>query len=145
MIAMVALTSVSSAAPVAAKQRIAITSKAGIYSFVLTPLTAGALARDAGSASHCCWRHRELKRDGQATEIDDPLTTLTGRRGNLVVRSRILWVDAGNGYTVGTSTWKVVSGTGVYSGIAGGGRGGQFWPSGGEQVTFRLEGFLASD
>ena len=50
--------------------------------FVLTPLTAGALKRDTGTATFCCWTQRSIMRDGQAIEINDPQMTLTGKRGH---------------------------------------------------------------
>ena len=41
-------------------------------SFVLTPLTPGAIKRDTGTASFCCWSQRHIMRDGQAIDINDP-------------------------------------------------------------------------
>lgn len=119
--AAVTLTAVAAAGPIAAKQRIAIQSKAD--GFVLTPLTSGALERDTGTVTFCCWSERVVMRDGQKVEINDPLMTLTGKRGTLVTRNRVEWIDIGNGYAVGTLTWKVVRGTGDYTRLAGGGRG----------------------
>src|SRR5262245_48912719 len=113
----------ASADAAASKQRIAITAKAGINRFVLRPFEAGALAPDSGTATWCCWGQRVVVRQGQRIEINNPLATLTGKRGTLVLRWRIEWLDAGNGYTVGTSTWKVVRGDGAYKGISGSGRG----------------------
>ena len=67
----VTLTAVAAAGPVAAKQRVAIQEKAN-GSFVLTPLTPGAIKRDTGTASFCCWTERHIMRDGQAIDINDP-------------------------------------------------------------------------
>ena len=62
-------------------------------------------------------------RDGQSIDINDPLLTLTGKRGTLVARNRVEWIDVPDGYAVFTGTWKVVRGTGDYAGLSGGGRG----------------------
>ena len=62
------LTTVASAGPIAAKQRVAIQENAN-GSFVLTPLTPGAIKRDTGSASFCCWTEHHVMRDGQAIDI----------------------------------------------------------------------------
>jgi hypothetical protein len=67
-------------------------------------------------------------REGQSVAIYDPIVeTLKGKRGTLVIRSRIEYVDAGTGYHVGTGTWKVVRGTGRYARITGGGRRGDVY------------------
>ena len=134
------LTSVAAAGPVAAKQRVAIKVENGA-SFVLTPLTSGAVKRDAGPASACCWTRRNLVRNGQAVEINNPKLTLTGKQGTLVLRNEIGWVDLPDGWAVFTGTWKVISGTGAYAGLAGGGRGaGATTPNG--RIRSQFEGFL---
>jgi hypothetical protein len=135
------LAAVASAGPVAAKQRIAIQVK-GQGSFVLTPLTSGAIKRDAGKATFCCWTQRSVTRDGQSIEVNNPQMTLTGKRGTLVARNQIGFVDIPDGWAVFTGTWKVIRGTGDYAGLAGGGRGaGVALASGGEKSQF--EGFLS--
>ena len=63
-------------------------------------------------------------RGGQRVEIYDDVLTLKGKLGTLEIRDRAQYVDAGNGYHVGTSTWSVVRGTGQYAGVTGGGRSG---------------------
>jgi len=125
--AAVTLTAGAAAGPVAAKQRIAITVKGDGHTFVLTPLTGGELRRDSGTFSDCCWSEHVIVRDGQKIEINDPLATYVGRRGTLVVHYRVEWVNAGNGYIVGTGTWKIVRGTGAYKVITGGGRSAGAW------------------
>jgi hypothetical protein len=140
-----ALTFVSAAdgTSTATKQRVAITAKAGVDRFTLTPLRPGALGTDSGGVDWCCWSQRFLVRDGQSVEVNDPRATFTGKRGTLVLRFRIEWFDAGNGYTIGVSTWRVVRGTGAYKDVTGSGRGGSSWlPRG--PVSFRAEGFLIS-
>ncbi len=144
----VALTFVSAAAgtSTASKQRVVITGKVGVDRFTLTPLTPGALGTDSGSVSFCCWGYRSLVRDGQDVIVNDhDRRTLTGKRGTLVVRSRNEWLDAGNGYTIGVSTWRVVRGTGAYKGVTGGGRGAASWlhPTSGP-VFFQDQGYLTS-
>lgn len=137
----VTLTAVAAAEPFAAKQRVAITEK-GQASFVLTPLTPGAIKRDTGSASFCCWTDRHIMRDGQAIDINDPEMTLTLKRGTLVVRNRIEFVDIPDGWAVFTGTWKVIRGTGDYAGLSGGGRrAGVMLPNG--SVKSQFEGFLS--
>jgi hypothetical protein len=142
--AAVTLTSVAAAGPAAAKQRVAITSNGVLNAtafgeFVFTPLQAGALKRDTGTeTSH--WSERVVMRDGQRVTVQNYVTTRKGKRGSFVVRSRIEYVDAGNGYLAGTNTWKFVRGTGQYAQITGGGRGGDVVDSG--RWTDRYEGFL---
>lgn len=135
------LTAVAATEPVAAKQRIAIIGKGSTHTFVVVPLTPGELGRDSGSFADCCWTERVTVRDGQRVEIDNPLATYTGARGTLVVRYRVEWVDAGNGYTVGTGTWKIVRGTGAYKGITGSGRSASAWLRDGF-LGLRAEGWV---
>jgi hypothetical protein len=80
-------------------------------------------------------------RDGQAIEVNDPQMTLTGKRGTLVARNRIEWVDLPDGWAVMTGTWKVIRATGDYAGLSGGGRGAGVTPRNGNGKS-RFEGFL---
>ncbi len=137
----VAVASVAAAAPVAAKQRVMIQVKGA--SFVLTPLTSGAIKRDTGAVTFCCWTQRSIVRDGQAIDINDPQMTLTGERGKIVARNRIEWVDLPDGGAVFTGTWKVVRGTGAYTGLSGGGRGAGNSPASGNGKS-QFEAFLVS-
>jgi hypothetical protein len=133
--AAVMLTSVASAGPHAAKQRVAIDLKLWPQkTFVLTPLQAGPLKRDSGTIRHnfLSITPRDVMRDGQKVTIyDGGVATLTGRLGTLTIRDRTEWVHLerdGNGDgendTIAIGTWKVVRGTGQYAGIAGKGRSG---------------------
>jgi len=134
------LATVAAAGPVATKQRVAIKVEDGA-SFVLTPLASGAIKPDAGLASFCCWTARHIVRNGQAVEVNNPKMTLTGKRGTLVARNEIGYVDLPDGWAVFTGTWKVISGTGAYAGLAGGGRGaGAAMPNG--RIKSQFEGFL---
>ena len=141
--AAITLSGVAAAGPVAAKQRIAIQRTAGSDAVALIPLTSGALGRDSGTITSCCWSERTVMRDGQSIEINDPLLTFTLKHGSLVTRNRIEWIDLGNGYVVGTHTWIVVRGTGDYARLEGRGRGAVVeLPNG--ALKLRLEGFVSA-
>jgi len=124
---------------------VAITSQAGtttpVSPFVLTPLETGLLKRDSGTATGALPPERVVIREGQSVSVYDGVSTLRGKRGTLVMRYHSEYVDAGNGYHVGTGTWKVVRGTGQYAGIAGGGRSGDVWLERGPWSS-RNEGLL---
>ena len=136
-----AVVSIGAAAPAGVDQRVAITARSGVHTFVLTPLKPGAVKRDAGTATWGSPSDRTIVRGGQTVEIDNVLATLTGRKGSLQLHFRIEWLNAGNGYVVGAGRWTVVRGTGVYEHVSGGGRSASSWlPRG--PVSFRAEGFL---
>jgi hypothetical protein len=118
--ATVTVAAVATAATVSAPQRIAIVHHND--SFVLTPLTAGAIKRDTGIEVSCCWTQRFIKRDGVSIEVDDPQLTFTGAHGTFVFRNRIEWGDLPDGWAVFTGSWKFVRGTGAYAGLSGRGR-----------------------
>jgi hypothetical protein len=145
--AALALNSGAGADSDAAKQRVAIVTQGvqndpGSPTFELIPLEAGALDRDSGTETSTFSR-RVLMRRGQTIEVVDGAETLQGDRGTLELGFRIEWVGAGNGYRVGTGTWKVVRGTGDYAEIAGGGRRGDMWLDRGRGPwSGRAEGFL---
>ena len=127
--AAVTLTAVASAATHAARQRVAITSQAAkttrVSPFVFTPLQPGPLKRDSGTMTATFGTERVVIREGQEVSIfDGGRTTLKGKRGSLVIHYRDEYVDGGNGYHVGTGTWKIVRGAGQYAHITGGGRTG---------------------
>jgi hypothetical protein len=129
------------------KQRVAIISKgvdsdSGSGDFVLIPLQAGALTRDSGTGS-AVFSKRFVMSEGQRVQITGGVETLKGQRGSLKLRFRVEWVEAGNGYHVGTGTWKIVRGTGQYAQLAGGGRRGDVWLDRGRGPwSGRAEGFL---
>jgi hypothetical protein len=108
--------------------------------FVLTPLQAGALKRDSGTQTAGSSSGRSVMREGQRVEIYDSVGTLKGKLGSLVIRYRTEYVDGGNGYHVGTGTWKILRGTGHYAQITGGGRSGTVWLDRGPWSS-RSEGF----
>jgi hypothetical protein len=120
-------TSVATARPSATKQRVAITAKGTAHissagRFLLEPLGAGALEQDSGTERSVIGRRRSVTREEQSAEIVTWVTTCEGKRGSFVFRARIEHIDAGNGYQIGTGTWKFVRGTGACAGITGGGR-----------------------
>lgn len=123
IIAASVLTAVAAASPAASKQRIVITNQKGNPNrFVMAAVAPGPVAGDSGTASACCWSQRFITRDGQTIEIDSPVVrTFVGKQGTFTWRASIEWVDAGNGYTVGTGTWTIVRGTGVYQHLEGNG------------------------
>jgi hypothetical protein len=136
-----AMTSAAGAQHGVARQPLTITAKNGVDGFVLLPRAAGAVTRDKGTGSWCCWSQRFVTRNGQQIEVNDPTLTLTGDHGTLVLKITVEWVDAGNGYTIGTGLWKVVRGTGEYANLTGGGRGAHLW-IGQSPRSWRLEGYL---
>jgi hypothetical protein len=144
--ATIILTSVAAAGPEAAKQRVVITSQASrttqVSPFTFTPVQAGALEVDSGTQIAGSYSGRTVMREGQSVEIYAGVSTYKGKLGSLVIRHRTEYVDGGNGYHVGTGTWKVVRGTGQYAHITGGGRSGTAWLDRGPW-SFRDEGFLA--
>ena len=131
----------------AAKQRVAILTEGvqndpGSPAFELVPLEAGALERDSGT-ERSTLSGRVVTREGQRVTVTGGVETLRGERGTLEVRFRIDWVRAGNGYRVGTGTWKIVRGTGRYAEITGGGRRGDMWRDRGRGPwSGRAEGYL---
>jgi hypothetical protein len=138
-----ALTSIAAADPTASKQRIAIVSKKGdVHAFSLLPLNPGALTRDSGSASWAVRSNYVIYRNGQQVEVNDVIGTFTGEHGALMARFRLEWTEAGNGYSVGAGTWKVIRGTGDYKGLAGNGRSSHAWVTRGP-VSWRVEGLLS--
>ncbi len=141
------LTAVAAAHPEAAKQRVAIDLEGG-QSFALIPLQAGALKRDSGRATADPRSGRSFNRQGQHVTIYNITYTLSGKQGNLAIQERNEWVDVsqknarGFDYRPGVAigTWKVVSGTGAYAKVTGGGRSAHAGM--GKQWFIRLEGYL---
>src|SRR5262245_2134136 len=130
------------------KQLLTITGKpgkAGADHFTLVWSRPGTAITDSGSVDNRILTDRTLVRDGQSVRVNEVLETYTGKRGTLVLRDRIEWTDAGNGYTINVSTWRVVSGTGAYKDIAGHGRGAGVWVHARRgPVFYRNDGLLTS-
>jgi hypothetical protein len=145
--AAVLLTSVAAAGPEGARQQVQITAKgdASIATpdkFVLIPLGTGALKPDSGTETSVVANQRSVTRDGQIADIVTWISTCKGKRGSFVMRVRIEHVDAGNGFHIGTGTWRFVRGTGAYAGITGGGRVANAWRTG--ALSERRDGFLTA-
>lgn len=113
----------------AKKQRVAIEIKLPLDApkgtFALLALTPGSLDLDTGSTTFTSgptpvFRGRIV--GGQRVDRFRATTTLTSKRGTLVLRLQEDFVSAGYDYQVATGTWSVVTGTGQYAGLAGGGR-----------------------
>ena len=141
--------SVAAASPGAAKQRVEITATGvanptSSLKFVLTPWAgAGALMPDSGTETSVVANQRNVTRHGQPAQIVTWITTCKGKRGSFVMRVRIEHVDAGNGFHIGTGTWKFARGTGAYAGITGGGRVANAWVDfGSRALSERRDGFL---
>jgi hypothetical protein len=117
-----------------------VSNPSALAPFVLTPLQVGALERDSGTES-ATWNDRVVMREGQSVSISNWVYTLEGKRGTFVIRARIEYAEAGNGYHVGVGTWKAVRGTGQYAQITGGGRIGSMWRENGP-VSERRDGFF---
>ena len=146
--AMATLSSVAAAGPGAARQQVEITASgfsnpASSLKFVLAPRGARALKADSGTETSVVANQRVVTRDGQRAEIVTWVTTCKGKRGSFVLRVRIEHIDAGNGFNIGTGTWRFVRGTGAYAGITGGGRVANAWvDSGSRALSERRDGFL---
>ena len=142
----VTLASVAAAGPERATQRVAFTTQAPqtttVSKAVFTPLEVGALKPDSGTVTGAIPPERVVTREGQRVSLYDGVSTFKGKRGSIVTRYHSEWVEAGNGYHVATSTWKVVRGTGQYAGVTGGGRGGSVWLERNDHWSSRDEGFL---
>ena len=81
---------VAAAHPAAAKQQVEIDVRGPEgHSFVLTPLGRGALTGDRGTVSFCCWSQRNVTRDGEVVNINNPKMTLIGARGTIVTRDEM--------------------------------------------------------
>lgn len=148
MVAAFTLSSVAAAGPDAAKQRVTITTQApkttSVSPFVLTPMQTGAIKFDSGKwIAGSPTTDRVVMRDGQDVSVYVQTSTLKGKLGNLVVRTRQEWAEAGNGYNASTDTWEVVRGTGQYAGITGGGRGASVWFEPNDHWSTRVQGFLS--
>lgn len=139
-VAAVTVAAVAAAHPVAAKQQVEIDVRGveGGHGFVLTPLGHGALKPDRGSVTFCCWTQREVTRDGEVLDVNNPEMTLIGAHGTIVTRNEIEWIDVPDAWSLFTGSWRVVSGTGAYAGLSGGGlAAGVFNPVQSERTRYK--------
>lgn len=141
----VTVVSVAAAGPAATKQRVAIAIKgndSGLGTFVLTPLQAGALKADAGTANVVIRGPKVVIRDGQRVEIFNSTWTFSGKHGTLTTRERLDWIDTGDAF-IGVGTWRVVRATGEYVGVTGNGRSAHVGQNHGNGAwIIRHDGFL---
>jgi len=120
VLAAAALAGLASAGGATKQQQIALSYGDGNPAKVaLTPLTPGAILADQGSTSWCCWTQKTVRQDGRQLEVDNPLATFVGKRGSLVWREQITWIDLTDGYSVANGTWRIVSGSGAYRHLSG--------------------------
>jgi hypothetical protein len=123
---LVALPSTGAAGMSAKAQRVMLVQKhrAGDShgTFVLHVLTPGPLRLDSGRYDYVAAERPYVVRKGQWAAVYVGIQALVGKAGTLFIRWRAEFVGAGNGSTVGTGTWVVVRGTGIYARATGGGR-----------------------
>ncbi len=143
LIAAVTLSPAAGAGTVGAKQRVAITIRPSVLTFALTPMTQGAIERDSGRVSWQRETERVLMRNGQRVRLWIGTGTFVGKRGEILIRFRIDWLDAGKGHESGSGTWKVIRGVGAYANLTGAGRSAHVWLPRGPAAS-RAEGFMRS-
>jgi hypothetical protein len=145
LVAAITLTSVAATGASAQAQRVAITSNGEATmtpasgNFEFTPMQAGALKADLGTDTSG-FRIRSVTRRGYRVEIETGVTKSKGRHGSFELTYRVEWVSAGNGYKVGTGTWRFLRGTGQYANVVGGGRAASAYHAG--RWSTRSEGLL---
>jgi len=144
----VTLASAAAGSPDGARQRVTLTTQAPkttkVSPFALTPMQSGSIKPDRGSWVVGSEKTHQVTRDGQEVSVYVTTSTLKGKLGTLVVRTRQDWTEAGNGYNASTDTWKVVRGTGQYAGVTGGGRGTTVWFEPNDHWSSRYQGFLTT-
>jgi hypothetical protein len=115
--------------------------QAGRGDLQLSLSSAGSVVRDAGTVAWSAADERSVTRGGQRVRVWTGSGRFTGRRGELTLRFRWEWLDAGRGYEAGVGTWRVVAGTGSYAALRGNGRSAAVWlPQG--PVASRVDGFV---
>jgi hypothetical protein len=134
----------------AKKQRIAIDIKQPLTApkgrFVLETMTSGSLKDDTGSITFTSGPTAVFSGrivEGQRVDRFRGKARLASSLGTLAVRVQVDFVSAGSGYQVGSGTWSVVSGTGQYAGLAGGGRSALVNPVSGGFGFARYEGLVS--
>jgi hypothetical protein len=140
-LAAVMLIGAASAHPSSSTQRIGLQSATG--GFTLSPLSAGPIKRDHGSVAWGTLAQHDIRRHGQAINVNDLNATLLGARGSLLIRLHIEWTDAGHDFVIGQGRWTILRGTGAYKGLTGGGFGSSVMPPRGDG-SWRDEGLVAS-
>ena len=118
-----------SGATAARKQRIAIDMVmnekdrlAGDGTFTLSPLTPGPLEADRGTVTIPGFGFGTTLRNGMKVWSGLRGQDLEGRQGTFGLPVRLDENEMKNGVRVQVGTWKIVEGTGAYSGVRGSGR-----------------------
>lgn len=133
-----------SGATSARKQRIAIdwvTNKNGTGTFKLSPLTPGPLEADEGTVAYGGFGGGTTLRNGMKVWSEVAGRNLEGRQGTFGLRVRLDEDEMQNGVKLQVGTWKIVDGTGAYSGVSGGGRYVSVRMPNGRQLV-RQEGWI---
>jgi len=108
------------------KQRIAIDmvimSKNDTGTFTLSPLTPGPLEADKGTVTMGGFGAGTTLRNGMKVWSGLYGRSLKGRHGTFGLPVQLDENEMQNGVKVQVGTWKLVEGTGAYSGVSGGGR-----------------------
>jgi hypothetical protein len=125
----------------ATKKQIAITITPASETFQLSLSSAGSVVRDAGNVIWTTAHQRILTRDGQRVRVWTGTGRFVGKRGQLVMRLRWEWLNAGRDYEAGIGTWSVTNTTGSYAALNGSGKGAAVWLPG-RPVASRLDGFV---
>ena len=81
------LTTAADGRPVATKQRISIVVDGKTGTFILSPLSTGNVLRDTGKVTDCCYGQQHIMRDGQSININNPLSTFTGKLSALTANT----------------------------------------------------------
>lgn len=126
MAATMSFASTVTAASEAKRQRVMLEQKhkfgTPTGTFVLYGLTEGVVDLDSGTFTLAAVEKPPIVRRGQRIAVYVAAETLAGKRGTLSIRWRVEFAGAGLGATVGTGSWSVQGGTGMYAGLTGGGR-----------------------
>lgn len=107
------------------KQRIAIdwvTNKNDKGTFTLSPLTPGPLGADEGTVASLGFGGGTTLRNGMKVWSEATGRDLKSRKGTLELRVQLDENEMQNGVKLQVGTWKIVEGSGAYSGVSGGGR-----------------------
>ena len=94
----------------------------GSGSWKLIPLSPGPLKPDSGKLKGDGSLGEKLVMNGQRVTPIIGSDSMTGKRGTLVINQNIDSTDVGGGFTADVGTWTIISGTGAYKGVKGGGR-----------------------
>lgn len=125
----------------ATPQRIEITIRPATETFELRLASGDSVVRDRGSVTWTTVGERFLTRDGQRVRVWTGFGRFSGMRGDLGLRLRWEWLNAGREHEAGVGTWSVVEGTRSYAALRGGGRGAAVWLPG-RPVASRVDGFV---